>query len=114
MIDICKRLREIREAKGLSQSDIEERLGMLRSTVSRIECGYYVPRVKTLEKWASVLGVSLAELFTEGRGAQEPFKEVRVPFYEQRLLEWARRLNQRDKRLLVSIAKTMVKQESKA
>jgi hypothetical protein len=50
LMDICKRLRRIREAKGMSQGDIEERTGLLRCYVSRAECGFTVPQVTTLEK----------------------------------------------------------------
>lgn len=112
MIDIGERLRELRKAKGLSQGDIVERLGIFRSKVSAIECGYYVPRVCTLEKWTNVLGISLAQLFTESHESRRSFRKVHGPVYERRLLAFARRLNQRDKRLLVSVAKTMAKQRS--
>ena len=54
-MDIGKRLREIREAKGLSQADIEKRSGLLRSYVSRVEGGYTAPSLATLEKFAKAL-----------------------------------------------------------
>src|SRR2546422_911905 len=47
---IGDRLRQLREAKGLSQGDIEERSGLKRSYVSRVEGGHTVPSVETLEK----------------------------------------------------------------
>jgi transcriptional regulator with XRE-family HTH domain len=40
---IGDRLRAIREAKGLSQGDIEERSGLKRAYISRIEHGHTVP-----------------------------------------------------------------------
>lgn len=36
---IGDRLRALREAKDLSQGDIEERTGLLRCYVSRVSCG---------------------------------------------------------------------------
>jgi transcriptional regulator with XRE-family HTH domain len=40
---IGERLRTIREAKNLSQGDIEKRTGMLRRYTSRVENGHTVP-----------------------------------------------------------------------
>ncbi len=61
------RLRSIREAKGLSQGDIEKRCGLKRSYVSRVEGSHKIPSVDTLEKWARALQVPLYQLFYEGK-----------------------------------------------
>ena len=63
---IGDRLRQLREAKGLSQGDIEERSGLKRSYISRVEGGHTVPSVETLEKWAHALEVPLYQLFYDG------------------------------------------------
>jgi DNA-binding XRE family transcriptional regulator len=47
---IRDRLREMREEKKLSQGDIEKRIGLLRSSISRVENGHTVPAIETLEK----------------------------------------------------------------
>jgi transcriptional regulator with XRE-family HTH domain len=60
------RLRDIREAKRLSQGDIEKRAGLLRCYVSRVENDHTVPAIATLEKWAQALEVPLYQLFYEG------------------------------------------------
>ncbi len=60
---IGKRLREIREAKNLSQGDIEHRTGLIRCYVSRVENGHTVPAVETLEKFARALEVPVYALF---------------------------------------------------
>jgi transcriptional regulator with XRE-family HTH domain len=62
-------LRMLREQKQLSQGDIENRTGLLRCYVSRVENGHTVPAIETLEKWARALEVPLYQLFYEG---QEP------------------------------------------
>jgi transcriptional regulator with XRE-family HTH domain len=49
---IGERLRELRERKNFSQGDIEEKTGLLRCYVSRVENGHTVPAVNTLEKFA--------------------------------------------------------------
>jgi transcriptional regulator with XRE-family HTH domain len=62
---IGDRIREFREAKHLSQGDIEKRTGLLRAYVSRVENGHTVPAVETLEKFARALEVPLDHLFYE-------------------------------------------------
>lgn len=63
---IGDRLRELREAKKLSQGDVEKRTGLLRCYVSRVENGHTVPAVETLEKFARALEVPLYQLFYGG------------------------------------------------
>ena len=63
---IGDRLREMREAKKLSQGDIEKRTGLLRCYISRVENGHTVPAVETLEKMARALEVPMYQLFYEG------------------------------------------------
>jgi transcriptional regulator with XRE-family HTH domain len=60
---IGDRLRALREEKKLSQGDIEERTGLKRCYVSRVEHGHTVPSVANLEKFAGALGVPLYQLF---------------------------------------------------
>jgi transcriptional regulator with XRE-family HTH domain len=68
---IGDRLREMREAKKLSQGDIEKRTGLLRCYISRVENGHTVPAIETLEKMARALEVPLYQLFYDG---EEPPK----------------------------------------
>jgi transcriptional regulator with XRE-family HTH domain len=68
---IADRLREMREAKQLSQGDIEKRTGLLRCYISRVENGHTVPAIETLEKMARALEVPLYQLFYDG---EEPPK----------------------------------------
>lgn len=63
---IGDRLRDLREAKHLSQGDIEKRTGLLRCYVSRVENGHTVPGIETLEKWARALEVPLYQFFYDG------------------------------------------------
>ena len=63
---IGDRLRGLREHKKLSQGDVEERTGLLRCYISRVENGHTVPSVETLEKFARALEVPMYQLFLEG------------------------------------------------
>jgi transcriptional regulator with XRE-family HTH domain len=66
---IASRLKELRESKKLSQGDIEERTGLLRCYISRVENGHTVPAVSTLEKLARALEVPMYQLFHDGEAA---------------------------------------------
>jgi len=63
---IADRLRELREAKKMSQGDIEKRTGLLRCYISRVENGHTVPSIETLEKMARALEIPLYQLFYKG------------------------------------------------
>ncbi len=63
---IGDRLRNLRKFKNLSQSDVEPRSGLLRAYVSRVENGYTIPSLSTLERFAKALGLPLYLLFLDG------------------------------------------------
>ena len=70
---IGTRLRSLREAKGLSQGDVEKSTGLLRCYISRIENGHTIPSLETLERFAGALDVPLYKLFYSGEeGAPTP------------------------------------------
>jgi transcriptional regulator with XRE-family HTH domain len=60
------RIRQLRESKKQTQGDIQARTGLLRCYISRVENGYTVPTIDTLEKFANALEVPLYQLFYEG------------------------------------------------
>ncbi len=60
------RLKALRVEKHFSQRDVEQRTGLLRCYVSRVENGYTVPSIQTLEKMAQALEVPLYRLFYDG------------------------------------------------
>ena len=63
---IGERLRVLREQKKLSQGDIEERTGLLRAYVSRVENGHTVPTIATLEKIVRALDMEVYQLMYDG------------------------------------------------
>jgi len=63
---IGTRLRELREARKLSQGDITEMIGLPRSYISRIENGHAVPSLETLQRMAAALDLPLYRLFYSG------------------------------------------------
>jgi transcriptional regulator with XRE-family HTH domain len=73
---IGDRLRVLREQKKFSQGTIEERTGLFRCYISRVENGHTVPAVETLEKFARALEVPMYQLLYDG---EEPPKLPSLP-----------------------------------
>jgi transcriptional regulator with XRE-family HTH domain len=109
------RLRALREQKNLSQGHIERRTGILRCYVSRVENGYTVPSVSTLEKWARALDVPLYQIFYEAEEplAPQPSKVNGLSRADSRFLMQMRRAlshtNETDRQLLLAMAREMAK-----
>lgn len=61
------RIREIRNSLGLSQDALAEKSGISRPFLSTIETGKAVPTVATAIDIATVLGVTMDELFPKDR-----------------------------------------------
>jgi transcriptional regulator with XRE-family HTH domain len=76
-MQIGQKLKELREAKNLSQGHIEKRTGLLRCYTSRVECGHTVPTIETLEKYARALESPLYKFFYEGE--EPPTKPKLLP-----------------------------------
>jgi transcriptional regulator with XRE-family HTH domain len=112
----------LREDKKLSQGDIEERTGLLRCYISRVENGHTVPSLETLERLASALEIPLYQLFYEGDEApalanlskrqtteelvmdEESEKEMR--FFEK-VRRLTSRIDEKDRQLLLFVAQKL-------
>jgi transcriptional regulator with XRE-family HTH domain len=66
---IARRIRELRDERGLSLDALAERSGVSRSNISLIERCQSSPSAVVLDKLATALGVALASLFEEGSAA---------------------------------------------
>ncbi len=60
---LANRLREVREAKGLTQAQLAEAIGVSRKTVNTVENGVFVPSTIVALKLAAALERQLEELF---------------------------------------------------
>ncbi len=120
---IGERLRAFREYKGLSQVDIEERTGLFRYYISRVENGHTIPTLETLTRFARALEVPVFHLVYE---EDDPYPPPPLPGNttsmeasadlsrrELRLLEHFNfllsQLRDRDQQLLFALARRMVK-----
>ena len=120
---IGDRLRELREQKNLSQGEIENRTGLLRCYISRVENGHTVPAFETIEKFARALEVPLYQLFYDGEAPPTLPNLVKRKSAgdlawgssgkEARLLEKFRQLlsrtNESDRKLLFFMAQKMAR-----
>jgi len=57
------RLRELREAKGLTQAQLADLIGVSRKTVNTVENGVFIPSTVVALKLAGALGCSVEALF---------------------------------------------------
>jgi putative transcriptional regulator len=57
------RLRELREAKSLTQAQLADLIGVSRKTVNTVENGVFIPSTVVALKLAGALGCSVEELF---------------------------------------------------
>lgn len=69
------RVKELRQATGLSQEAFADRCGFARSYMSRIERGVANPSLDAIQVLANGLGVEVFQLFFE-----EACSELKVPF----------------------------------
>ena len=114
-MDIGNRLRSVREEKNLSQGDIEQRTGLLRCYISRVENGHTVPAIETLEKMARALEMPLYALMYEGeeppalparsgKRAEEWGDVGKGARFLNKLCRSLAKMSERDRSLLMSFA----------
>jgi transcriptional regulator with XRE-family HTH domain len=116
---IGQKLREIREAKNMSQVEIAEATGLVQPYVSRVENGHTIPGVETLEKWASALKIPLYQILYEGEEPPKPLKlsgnhhgdlwgnSGRQLHDLKRLRQYLAIMNEQERELLMSLAGRM-------
>lgn len=62
-VEFGKRLKFLRERKGLTQEQLAEAIGRTHSTVAKMEQGLHAPRFLLFEKIIVVLGAHPKEFF---------------------------------------------------
>jgi len=103
----------LREAKGLSQGDIERRSGLLRSYISRVEGGYTAPSLATIEKFARALEVEPYQFLYNDNGRPRAVLMGSRPGLSRsalRLLRVYEGLSASNRRLVASLASQLAKQ----
>jgi transcriptional regulator with XRE-family HTH domain len=70
--EVGRMVRELREARGLSQRALAERMGTTQSVVGRLEAGGSRPTIATLERVAHALGLRLEVHFQDMENTPKP------------------------------------------
>src|ERR1700739_1394504 len=121
---VADRLRSLRETKDLSQGDIEERTGLLRCYVSRVENGHTVPSVETLEKFARALELPLYHLMFDGDKPPAPPKSIKGStenslessrsgsLLMKKMVSLLAKMDQKDRHLILFLAGRVCKKQS--
>jgi transcriptional regulator with XRE-family HTH domain len=85
--NIGQRIRQLRESRGMTQSQLQARSRVSRSYLSRIEGGQMTPSLGTLEKLSEALCVGLNRFFvpeTKAEGLlEDPFIQGLRPYLRQ-------------------------------
>ena len=88
--NIGQRIRQLRESRGMTQSQLQSKSKVSRSYLSRIESGQMTPSLGTLEKISEALNVGLNRFFipeSDGEALlEDPFIQGLRPFLQQ--LDW--------------------------
>ena len=96
------RVKRAREASGLTQSQLAERIDRTKEAVSNIERGVSLPALDTLQAICDVTGIPLSavvEVFGDDGGTQDQRAQLNALFGK---------LSHRDQGLLVAIALAML------
>ena len=66
MAEFTTRIKELRQARGMKQSELAELVDVRRETIVRIEKGLYNPSLKLAVDIARVFGCTVEEVFIFG------------------------------------------------
>ena len=115
-MNVGERIRSVRESKNLSQGEIEQRTGLLRCYISRVENGHTVPSIETLEKIARALDLKMYQMLYDGDEppAAVPAEDREDPKsarFLQKLVRLVAVLTPRDRKLLLESLAMMVRRK---
>ncbi|MCM1055455.1 MAG: helix-turn-helix domain-containing protein [Bacteroides sp.] len=71
-MDVAKRLKALREKRGITTNKLANLAGISQSHLREIELGQRNPTVETLSYFCEALGVSLGEFFREEDNGVNP------------------------------------------
>ncbi len=108
-MDIGRRLRELRLARGLSETDLETRTGIPSGHLAAVEDGQEKPTFDSLEAWARGLGVEMHELFVAkpGRTGQQQDITGTLTVQEKKVIRLVRSLSPADQRDILFVGRKM-------
>ena len=87
-MQVGKRIKELREAKGMKQVELADLIDMEATNLSKLEKGVHLPKEDNLNKITNALNVEIKDLFDFGhiKTKQELVNDINTIF-EQSTLE---------------------------
>jgi transcriptional regulator with XRE-family HTH domain len=82
MLEVGKRIREVRDEYGMSQAELARRVGVAGNHLYQVEAGTRTPSLALLERIAKTLRVPMTEL------VREPTEEMSAPLDNERVRAW--------------------------
>ena len=101
MSDFSKRLKELRNNKGLSQEELANLIGVHKSHISRYERGISIPSIEAATKLANALGISISKFVIQD---SNPNKDIEL----DNLFEQATHLNDSDKKVVKELLSAFI------
>lgn len=80
VLDLGKRIREIRKSQNKSLEEIARPIGITKSHLSQIERGKVNPSVNTLWSLANALGIPMSSLFNVDEGKRTYLNSIKAKF----------------------------------
>ena len=74
MVRIGAFLKELRVQSRMTQEQLGEKLGVTNKTISRWECGTYLPPVEMLKELSDLYGLTINEIISGQRLNEEQFR----------------------------------------
>lgn len=81
--NILKRLREIREEKGISQLELSFESGVSQNMITYIETGKRTPTLKTILKLCTALDINPAMLFEDDKNEKLKARKTIINLVEK-------------------------------
>ena len=75
MVRIGAFLKELRVQNHMTQEQLGEKLGVTNKTISRWECGTYLPPVEMLKELSDLYGLTINEIVSGQRLNEEQFRQ---------------------------------------
>ncbi len=75
MVRIGAFLKELRVQNHMTQEQLGEKLGVTNKTISRWECGTYLPPVEMLKELSDLYGLTINEIISGQRLNEEQFRQ---------------------------------------
>jgi transcriptional regulator with XRE-family HTH domain len=112
-MDLARRVRDLRNIKGLTQVELSERIGLDFAYISRLEQGHVVPSLGLIDRLAKGLEVEVYQFFIDAGAKTEAPEPFPYGSRERTFLRAFHALCDEDKSLLLSMARYLARGDLK-